>query len=176
MRRHPPRGERGVTLLETLIAVLLMGISLLALASLVMTTIAASATHRATVRAGTEATEVAERIDEMDYVPCPAAGTVSSIYGAAFDLTPGRVFDERLVEIQFLKDRSLSVSEAASWQATCPTADQGAQRLTIKATTRTAPVLASDLTFVKRDDRCPAGVTDVIVDGATPTTVVRAAC
>lgn len=176
MRRPLPRGESGVTLLETLIAVLLMGISLLALASLVMTTIAASATHRATVRAGTDATEVAERIDGMDYVPCPAAGTVSSLYGAAFDLTPSRVFDERLLEVQFLKDRSLPVSDAASWQVTCPATDQGAQKLTIRATTRTSPVLSSDLTFVKRDDRCPAGVTDVIVDGATPTTVVRAAC
>ena len=176
MAPAPIRDQRGVTLIEVLIAVALMGISLLALAGLVMTTIASSATLRATVRASTEATEVAERIDEFIYVPCPDASTVPSLYGSAFDLTPGRLFDEQLVSVEYLKDRTQSVSDAAAWQASCPTVDQGAQRITIRATTRSTPKLSTDLTFVKRDDRCPSGVTDVLVEGSTPTTVVRASC
>jgi prepilin-type N-terminal cleavage/methylation domain-containing protein len=174
--RRARRSQAGVSLVELLIAISIMGVMLLALAGLIMASMASSATHRATVRAGTEATEVAERIDDLSYIPCPYAQEVASLYGSAFDVSPGRLFDETLVSIQYLKDRSRSTADATAWQPSCPATDQGAQRITIRVTNRTSPTLSSELTLVKRDDRCPAGVTDVLVDGATPTTVVRASC
>ncbi len=100
----------------------------------------------------------------------------SPLYGSAFDATPSRTFDETLVSIEFLKDRSMATTDAAAWQSTCPVADQGAQRITIRVTTKSMPRLSSTLTFVKRDERCPSGVTDVLVAGPTPATVVRASC
>ena len=86
------RGQSGVTLLEMALAVLLIGISLLSLIGLLYAILVSSATHQEKIRTGNRASEIAERIDEMIYIPCPGAGG-TNLYQGALDHSPDRKYD-----------------------------------------------------------------------------------
>lgn len=136
-------------------AISVMSITLLSLFSLLYTIIAGSAVHRATVRAGERASQIAEGIDRLYYIGCPGADAPGAkLYESALQTTGGK-FNERIAKVEFLQDRS---AKSSSWATSCVNAgDQGAQRVTLEVTTRDAPKVTSRLVFVKRDTTCPVG-------------------
>lgn len=150
------RGQSGASLIEIAIAVMIIGISLLSLVSLLYTIMASSASHRATVRTGDRASEVAEAIDGQLYVACPASAN-PLVYQSALDTATNRLYDESIVKIEFLQSQAASTP---TW-GTCPAGgDQGAQRITLEITARSKPTLTSRVVFVKRDTTCPAGLSE----------------
>ena len=148
------RGQSGVTLLEMALAVLLIGISLLSLIGLLYAILVSSATHQEKIRTGNRASEIAERIDEMIYIPCPGAGG-TNLYQGALDHSPDRKYDESITDVSFLVSGSAS---SPSWSAGCPGTDQGAQRVTVRVDSRLQSGTNSDLVFIKRDMTCPDGI------------------
>ena len=144
-----PLRDQRVHPIEVLIAVALMGISPLALAGLVMTTIARPATHRAMVR-GVHRGPRKKRIDELIHcpsgrstVPSPTAHVRPHPAGAS--MNSSRRWST--------SDRTQSVSDAAAWQASCPTVDQcSGSPSGLRLGPRRLP---TDLTFVAATTGCP---------------------
>lgn len=155
----PSVDQRGSSLIEVCLAIMLIGISVLALTGLLYTIIASSSSHRATVRSANRAAEVAEAVEDLTYIGCPSASNPSSaLYKSVLDVDASRKFDEQIVGVEYLADRSVSNS---TWLSSCPTSDQGAQRVTVKVTTRQRPVVSSTVVLIKRDRTCPTqGMTE----------------
>lgn len=152
------RGQAGVTLLEVALAVFLFGTVAITLLTLIYGALVASGSHKAHVRAGERATELAEQIDDLNYVPCPvAADPNGATYEGVLDVGPDREFDEQIEQIEYLQD---SAPESPVFQSGCPSEEQGAQQVTVRVTTRSKPLITKEVVLVKRDNRCPAGLVD----------------
>ena len=147
------RGQSGATLLEVALAVMLIGIGLLSVLGMLYAVLMASATHQDKVRVGNRATELAEAIDDMTYIPCPGADE-GSLYWSALELGPDATYIEQILEVDYLAS---SEQASASWSDECPASDQGAQRVTVSVKARDRGQMHTELVFVKRDTRCPEG-------------------
>ncbi|MFV0315921.1 MAG: prepilin-type N-terminal cleavage/methylation domain-containing protein [Microthrixaceae bacterium] len=148
------RDQSGVSLIEVTIAVMLIGIALLATLSLLYAIVLTSGTHQSKVRVGNRAAELAEAIDDMDYIPCPGADQ-GALYESALNLATDATYTEEIVDVQYLASDDDPV---AAWSDTCPDPDQGAQRVTVSVQARTRGQVSTELVFVKRDTRCPEGI------------------
>lgn len=148
------RGQSGVTLVEVALAVMLIGLSLVSVVGLLYAVMVTSATHQDKVRTGNRATELAEDIDDMIYSPCPGADE-GALYRSALDLSQGATYTEEILDVQYLASAD---DPSDSWADSCPANDQGAQRITVSIEARGRGNIESELTFVKRDTRCPEGI------------------
>lgn len=148
------RGQSGVTLVEVALAVMLIGLSLVSVVGLLYAVMVTSATHQDKVRTGNRATELAEDIDDMIYIPCPGADQ-GALYQSALDASSSAIYIERILEVKYLAS---DTDPSDSWLDSCPADDQGAQRITVSVQAHGRGNLESELTFVKRDTRCPEGI------------------
>jgi prepilin-type N-terminal cleavage/methylation domain-containing protein len=126
MKQKPRReGERGDTLIELLVAVVVMGIAVVAVSGGIAVSVRMSDIHRKQAQAGAyirdfaEAVENAVQASPTAYVACAAAGTYDSYYtvpSAAFTVaapTPVRYWD------------------GSTFGTTCTT-DSGVQQLSLR--------------------------------------------
>ena len=153
------RGQGGYSLVEAIAAIALSGTVVLAVISCVLTLVYSAGTHKRMVRSGIEATDIAEQIDRLPYVPC--AG--SSSYAAAISSLTLPGYSAQFTGIQYLQSKTSSTATFTSTPCTNPANDQGVQRLTVRVTATGKTDVTEDLVFVKRNTTCPSG-TDV---GAT---------
>lgn len=125
--RHPV-GQSGVSLIETLIAVALSGLVILALAGGFLTLARANAANTAQQAADRAAGNYAESLKSAPYLPCdPANPTAEPDYTAAAGVwTPPAGFSVGVVDVEFW--------DGGSFVTDCPAADGSLQRLTIAAT------------------------------------------
>lgn len=145
------RGQRGETLIEILFTVFVMSTVLITLLGLMVTVVAASATHRGAVAAGNQATTISEAIDRLPYVVC---GTSSNYSSAVGTLPTG--YTGSIVSVRYLQDGS---SPTATYVSSCPGGvDQGAQLVTIQVQRTVPPVAKATVELVKRDVTCPANL------------------
>ncbi len=155
-RRARERGQAGYSLVEAIAAIALSGTVVLAVISCVLTLVYSAGTHRRAVRSGIEATDIAEQIDRLPYVPC--AG--SSAYASAISSLTLPGYSAQFVAIERLQSRTASTASFTTSTCTNPADDQGVQRLTVRVTATGKTDVTEDLVFVKRNTSCPAG-TDV---------------
>lgn len=148
------RGQAGVTLLEVALAVMLIGVALLSVVGVLYAVLVSSASHQYKVSAGNRATELAEQIDDMIYIPCPGAD-LGALYESALDVSAASPYWEQIVQVRYLADADQA---SADWADSCPSSDQGAQQVTVAVTPKARDVAATELVFVKRDTRCPEGI------------------
>ena len=137
--RHPPRrrGQQGETLIESLVAILILSIVTIAAYAGLQTALGLSAGHKESAVAETLLRTAAERLQDpaSAYVPragCPGAGT----YGGL----PTRAgYDPIDVEVRFwtppssVAVPSLTTQFAAA--GTCPGVDPGLQSIELSITT-----------------------------------------
>lgn len=143
-------GEAGESLIELVIAVVIIGLGVVALLGTLFSVVYLTNRNRGDVQTAVSATDILERIQAAPYEPCssPTTGTYVP-YLQLSDPTPE-------ITIEYLVDRN---SVTPTFASTCTT-DQGVQRIKLRVARgfgRERRV--TDLVMIKRDDRCPASVT-----------------
>jgi prepilin-type N-terminal cleavage/methylation domain-containing protein len=118
------RDDRGETLIELLVAIMIMGVGVVVLLGGLATSIRMSALHReqalagAQVRAYAEAIETTVAASPSSYVVC--AGTAT--YGATY--VPGPTYTARVTAVRYW--------DGSAFVTTCaPATDSGVQQLTL---------------------------------------------
>lgn len=120
------RAEAGETLIELMVAVLVMGLAIVAILAGITTMITTSAYHRGSVRAGNEATTIAELIQGAPY-ECP--GTYATAYAPPAYTKPTG-YTVTVATPKYLDSRTTSTPTFGRTTCTAAT-DQGLQSITV---------------------------------------------
>ncbi|MFE2327120.1 prepilin-type N-terminal cleavage/methylation domain-containing protein [Streptomyces sp. NPDC059385] len=136
-RRRPrrPRGEEGETLIEVLVAVVLMGVAFVAILGGMGTAIISSVTQQKVTGADSVVRSAAEKVLSAPYVSCaPGYGTPEP--PAGYTVT---------VEVEYWDG-------VGAFGPSCPTADTGVQKVTLTVhSTGPRPVGDTTLEVIKRE-------------------------
>lgn len=157
-RRHvrsggaPRSNERGETLIELMATSILMGIAIVAILTGLLNAIRSSDMHRRYVRAGNEAVVLGEAVIAAPYQRCTATPAPATEYAKVFDVG-GTVaepngYTYEIVSVTYLQDKTAGTP---TFGATCPSTDQGAQRVEVRVTTNGPQTVRERLVVVKRD-------------------------
>lgn len=160
--RPEGRSERGETLIETLVTIVLMGLTVVALLAGFVTVARLVDRNSRMTHAGNTAQSYAEQLKQpvddviaaMEYQPC-TAGPVE--YPGFEGELPGSAYAAEVVpgSLRFAQDVSGGGSGTVSWSESCPTEDRGLQLMVVEVTVDSgdAPIVES-VPVVKRDARC----------------------
>ena len=144
------KSERGETLLEVLATVLLLGLGIVAVLGMVFLGVRVSNSYRKTTTASNQVADFAENLLQtgtgQTYDACTPAHTPSYQYTA---VKPG--YSIEIEKIEYLTSR---VSASAQWQSSCPSVDQGLQKLHIKVVSPADTEEVERLIVVKRNRTC----------------------
>lgn len=159
------RGQSGFGLIEVLVAMVLMGIVLTALMLFLGGLIRAGGQQKAISGARNRAVTAVEELDALSYKPC-TSGQQTADFKASFGPTDddywsvtgdvGNGYTAAITSVEFLQSADPGVA-SATFVSTCPTADQGAQRVSVKVTKSPGGDSAT-LTLIKRNTACSSGV------------------
>jgi prepilin-type N-terminal cleavage/methylation domain-containing protein len=173
---HDRPTDGGLTLIELLVAVAIMGIAFLAIMGAIGTAILSTATHRAQATSQTLLRRFAENVKstESPYVKCPTLND----YGRAFtnptpSPTPGgwsadeisRGYSATVTAIDEVVPVTSTVTATATYSpivpsGSCPSNDSGAQRVTIKTIGPEGKVVLTEQIFKRCEEVgtrvCPA--------------------
>lgn len=131
MTRH--RSQRGDSLIEVLIVVFVLGLLLPAAAIGLLTTMKLSSATQVSQRLNAGASSYVETLKETAYVDCATATS----YAAATDLWTPPASNPMTVEITGVEHWSQTEGDfvaTTDGADPCPTADEGAQRITVRLT------------------------------------------
>jgi type II secretory pathway pseudopilin PulG len=149
--RRPRRSEAGATLVETLVAVVILGIAAAAILAGLQLSVAASDIHRKQTSGGAQVRAYAELIEKhlnttANYVKCAGANAYSP---AAVGYT---------VPSGFSAQQAAAVPLAGDGSArTCPGGDQGVQRLRLSVSSADGRATETLTVVVRRS--CETGTT-----------------
>jgi type II secretory pathway pseudopilin PulG len=146
------RTDRGETLLELLVAVVLMGIALVAVVGGLATSILVSDVHRKQATAGASVRDYAEALAKVvaggGYIPCAAPAAYTSTPG--FDVPTG--FSKTTTAVRYWT--------GSAWAGSCGT-DSGLQQLSIQVASNDGRATERLVIVLRRpckttDSPCPA--------------------
>ncbi|MCZ0983285.1 type II secretion system protein [Streptomyces diastatochromogenes] len=130
-----PRGEEGETLIEVLVAVVLMGVAFVTVFGGIGTAIISSARQQKVTTADSVIRSAAEKLVATPYVPC----------ADSYDTPPPPAGYTVTVEIEYWDG-------VGAFDQSCPTTDTGVQKVTLTVhTTGPHPVRDTTLEVVKRE-------------------------
>lgn len=118
-RRRPGSNDEGETLIELIIAMAIMGITVVAIVGGIATTILMSDIHRKQATAGAYLRNYAETL-QGSYAPCTSG---AYDYAALLTAPGGEQFDPPTAEVKYWVDPSFVIG--------CPTTDPGVQQITL---------------------------------------------
>lgn len=134
--------ERGDTLVEVMITIVIAGIAFVSLLTGLATAIRLSGTHRGQANANVVLVSAADSVKSQTYVGCPAVTTSSYNPTQGVTLPSG------------WSSSNVTILSVKGWNGTafvaCPATDQKLQLVTIKATTPNGES-AEQVDVVKRD-------------------------
>lgn len=133
------QSERGDTLVEVLMAVIVVGVAFVGILMGLGTSIRLSGVDRSNANIRTLLTSSAESVKSQPYVPCP--GVNGSSYNPASGVTVPSGYYLEINELKFWN--------GTSFQTTCPATDQGLQLVGVKGESPDA-MAKEFLTVVKR--------------------------
>jgi Tfp pilus assembly protein PilV len=145
---HPPRrsaGQAGLSLVESIITVLLASVVVLALAGAMLTLITTSRATSDAQRIQAALTSYTESLKAAPYVACPVAGQdvaqladdyeqAASTWTPPAAAGPEDVVTVGIDRIEFWEPAAGAAPTAGRFRTTCPTADGGAQRISVTVT------------------------------------------
>ena len=150
--------ERGETLIELIVTVLLLGTAIVTLLGALFSVMVLVNRHRSNVVTSSRATEIVETIQRAQYVPCTASPDPTTAYGALFSNN-----DASIYSVKYLQSSS---ANPAVFTTTCPATDQGVTEITVEVERgRGTERVVTRQTILKRADDCPASMTTVTVAG-----------
>ncbi|MFN8028521.1 MAG: type II secretion system protein [Acidimicrobiia bacterium] len=140
--RERGRGERGETLVELLVTVVIMGSAIVALVAGVATAVASSDTHRQDSTAEGVIRSYAERVQAATYTDC------ATTYAPGYTVPASSgTWTMEITSIRYLQ------ADGSSFASTCPP-DLGAQQITLHVVSpHTKNGADETLVIVKRDPR-----------------------
>ncbi len=151
-------GERGETLVELIVTVVLLGTAIITLLGALFSVVVLVSRHRANVATSSRVTEIVETIQRATYVPCTATPAPPAAYASLFSSDRASVYS-----VKYLAN---ATAEPAAFTTTCPSTDQGVTEIVIEVErgTGTSRVVTRQ-TILKRADDCPASMTASTVAG-----------
>ena len=120
--------ERGDTLVEVLMTIVILAVAFVGILSGLATAIRLSGIHRGQANADVVLTSAAESVKNQTYIPCPAVILTSYSPTSGVTLPTGWAASNVTVT-------SVQKWNGTSFQASCPSTDQGLELVTITATT-----------------------------------------
>ena len=153
-------GQAGVTLIESIIAVAVVSLVVLALFAALTTILLSTNANRRTVRSGIEATTLAESVRRLTYVDCESFTAMQNrlLIGTPAVYTPPTGYSVVVSEVRYLGSAS---SSTPSFDTSCNPAtdpDRGVQRVVLRVTATGSPTVSEDIVVHKRFDTCPASI------------------
>jgi Tfp pilus assembly protein PilV len=136
-------GEGGDTLVEVLMAVVVVGIAFVGILMGLGTSIRLSGTHRGQSSADVVLVSAADSVKSQTYVPCP--GVTTSSYNPTSGVTLPSGWSASNVTITAVKGWN------GSTFGTCPATDQDLQLITIRAMSPDNQASVETIDVVKRD-------------------------
>jgi Tfp pilus assembly protein PilV len=130
------RSDEGISLVETLVAIAILGIAVLAIVGALGVAAHSSSLHRAQADSEAGLRSAAEAIHAAPYKYCPLGG----LYSTGGATAPARIHIA-VVDVEYWN--------ATGFQGHCPPEDSGIQRITLEATAD-GGVFSRALQVVKR--------------------------
>jgi len=137
------RSERGDTLVEVLMTIVIIGIAFTGILAGLATASRVSGIHRAQANADVVLSNAAESVKKQTYVACPLVDVTS--YSPTSGVTLPTGWSASNVTIT-----SIQKWNGSAFQASCPLTDQGLQQVTIQVVTPTQPSTTETIDVIKR--------------------------
>jgi prepilin-type N-terminal cleavage/methylation domain-containing protein len=156
----PRRDERGFTLTEVMLAVIILAVAIIGIVETMGTSIELTTTHRDKVQADAIASTYAERLLAANYAAC-ADGTTTRYQAGATGLNltiPARYTTSYPVQVWDGTSGDANTPPAFVNRgaiASCPTSDTGLQQITISVSTAATNHLVDQLVVVKSKGNAP---------------------
>lgn len=152
---EPVGGQQGVTLIEIVICILIMGIAMVGIISGLTTGVRFSGENENRQRAEAALVSYGNAVKRMPYFPCgvPAEPAEPATYNDEYDVFAGSWdapdgIDVRVTDVSYWRSSADPVNlEPIGWTTACPQ-DEGIQLLALEATYRDVTATAQ---IVKRD-------------------------
>ena len=142
------RSEVGETLIELMVTILVMGTAVVAVLGAILTMVRTSDTHRRSVRAGNEATTIAEKIDSAPYLSCT---TNPNYYPPTGYVSPSNTMIVSVNRKDLASRTATTPVFPGAGNTACAGPDQGAQQITVKVKFGTgAQSIEESVVLVKR--------------------------
>jgi type II secretory pathway pseudopilin PulG len=127
----PSSSEEGLTLIEILVTVAIMGISFVVIIGGIGTAIFSSSLHRSQATAGTILRSFAESVDKENYIDC-ATGTQYTT-GSGFTPTPN-TYSVTVTQVDYLVTTTVGANNVGPTPSPCPTVtpDSGLQKVYLR--------------------------------------------
>ena len=151
-RRNPTRsstlGQRGFTLIEVMMAVAVLGLTLVGAVAGSVAVGTATVLNMNQVQSGLLVTNVSERLERTPYINCATAAS----YASALPLATK--YSATIVSVEYLANKN---ADPQVFQSSCPgNPDQGIQRVTIRVSPATGGIGRKELMkFYMRRSTCP---------------------
>jgi prepilin-type N-terminal cleavage/methylation domain-containing protein len=147
--RRAERSDAGVTLLEVLVTITIMGIAFTALLSALTGIFWSGDAHRKVARAETLVRSYADAVDVAPYVNCAAAAD----YTGALLPAPPAGYTASIQLVEYWNGGATGSIFPGTTQATCvANGDKGVQRITVRVVqTDAVRGVTIDVVVVKRD-------------------------
>lgn len=137
--------DRGETLVELLLTIVIMGIAVAAIIGGLMTSIQLSDVHRKQASAGAYARDFAEAVAQSTagtgYTACAAAGAASPYKAAAVGYTPPSGFTASVTSVKYWS--------STGW-VTTPCSDSGLQQVTVQVQSADARATETSVLVVRK--------------------------
>lgn len=156
-RRSDLAGQGGFSLIESIIAITIIGMTVMALIAAVLTVLYSTNSHKRSVFSGVELTTIAEAVRDLSYVDCEAASSMQSrLTAETAEMLPG--YNLAVTDITFANSNTNADPNFSTRSECVSTKDYGLQRVVLNVSSPGTPDVAEEVVVLKRDRTCPAAL------------------